>query len=246
MMTAAAFGALGLALLLCGRIKRFGSTAAQILSLFSGLIVTISITGYIYHAHVLPRIFLYTKISLNVATGLWLLSSATFLLRGETGIAGDLTSGGTGGVMARRLLPAVFVIQLFLGWICLQGLLATLYGPGIGLALYASMNTAVFAMLIWATARHMNREHANKESASRAMNLALEQRVSERTIALQQQATLLAEQAALLDLGAGRHYRTRHGLTHPVLESRSGINLWLVQQGCTGPGYAPVFTGGIS
>jgi diguanylate cyclase (GGDEF)-like protein/PAS domain S-box-containing protein len=132
-----------------------------------------------------------------------LLSVAVFFARPRSGIAGDLTGDGSGSVMARRFLPAVFFIPIFLGWIRLHGQLAGLYGMELGLALYATATTFVFAILVWISARKMNHEFEHRSAAEAGilqLNAELETRVAERTAVLEQQTSVLAEQAALLDL----------------------------------------------
>jgi len=201
--TASAFVALGLALLLLDWKTRGGRRPAQVLSLWAGLIAMMATCGYIYHASALSKIWLYTLVAINTAFGLLLLSGAIFFARPRDGIAGDLTGSGSGSVMARRFLPAVFLIPVFLGWISLQGQLAGMYGKELGVALYATSSILVFAVLVWLSARKMNVEHGQRSRAEneiRELNADLELRVAERTATLERQAVTLTEQAALLDL----------------------------------------------
>jgi len=209
-MTSTAFLSIGLALLLLDWKTRGGLRPAQVLSLCATLIATAAVAGYLYHATALAKLFLWTQVAVHTAIGILLLSIAVFLARPRTGIAGDLTSEGSGGVMARRFLAAVFFIPFLLGWIRLQGQTAGLYGTEFGLALNTTSNIAVFAVLVWLSARKMNQEYGQRskaEVAIRKLNAELEARVAERTKVLAEQTTVLAEQtsvlaeqAALLDL----------------------------------------------
>jgi two-component system cell cycle sensor histidine kinase/response regulator CckA len=202
-MTATALVTIGLALMLLDWRSRWGRRPTQLLSLWTGLISMLAITGYIFHATILYRLLLYTQVALHTAAALLLLSVAVFFARPRSDIAGDLTGHGSGSVMARRFLPAVFCIPLFLGWILLQGQLAGLYGTELGLALYCTANTIVFAVLVWLSARKMNEEYLQLSKAEieiRELNSELEGRVAERTKSLVRQAAVLSEQAALLDL----------------------------------------------
>ncbi len=181
--TATAFIAIGLALMLLDSAPRI-RWMAQVLSLWAGLIAMMAINGYIYHAVVLSRIWLYTQVAVHTAIGLLLLSSSVFFARPRSGIAGDLTGDGSGSLMARRLLPAVFLVPILLGWIALHGEFAGLYGAELGLALYATVSVLVFAVLVWSNARKMNREYAQRSRAEidiRELNTELEGRVAERT-----------------------------------------------------------------
>jgi len=163
--TATAFLAIGLALLLLDWKTRRGRRPAQVLSLWAALIAMMAISGYLYHATALYRIWLYTQVAIPTAIALSLLSVAVFFARPRTGIAGDLTGEGSGSVMARRLLPAVFTIPILLGWIRWQGQLAGMYGTELGLALFATSNVVVFAVLVWSNARKMNVECSQRRRA---------------------------------------------------------------------------------
>jgi PAS domain S-box-containing protein len=91
----------------------------------------------------------------------------------------------------------------FLGWIRLQGQIAGWYGTEIGLVIFATSNVVVFAVLVWLSARQMNKEYGQRSRAERDLrefNIELEARVAQRTAVLERQAVVLTEQAALLDL----------------------------------------------
>jgi diguanylate cyclase (GGDEF)-like protein/PAS domain S-box-containing protein len=89
----------------------------------------------------------------------------------------------------------------------LLGLVAVKANTAVGLALsctlYAAATAIVFAILVWSSARKMNVEYRQRsiaETEIRELNAELEGRVAERTKTLEQQAIVLTEQAALLDL----------------------------------------------
>jgi PAS domain S-box-containing protein len=201
--TALTFVALGAALLLLDSKMRRGVHAAQELSLWAGLIALMTISGYLYHATALFRVFLYTPGALHCAIIFLLLSGGVFFARPRDGLAGVLLGEGTGSAMARRFLPATILLPILLGWIRLHGPIKGFYGTELGLALYAMFNIVVFSVLVWLGARKLNVEYAQRslaEAGLRQLNLELEARVAERTKALEQQAAVLSEQAALLDL----------------------------------------------
>jgi PAS domain S-box-containing protein len=185
--TATAFMAIGLALMLLDSKSPRSRWTAQALSLWAGVIAMTAINGYIYHAVVLSRIWLYTQMAVHAAIALLLLSGGVFFARPRSGIAGDLTGAGSGSLMARRLLPAVLLVPIVLGWIALQGEFAGMYGAELGLALYATVSVLVFAVLVWSNARKMNGEYDQRsrvETNLRELNAELEGRVAERTMHL--------------------------------------------------------------
>ncbi len=188
------FVSLGLALLLLDSKKRHAIFLSQLFSLWGVGMALLAATGYAYQAKSLSRILLYTQVALHTAIGLFFLSIAVFLARPWSGIARELTGEGSGGVMARRFLPAVFVVPIFLGWIFLRGQVAGFYGPELRLALYGASDVVIFAFLVWLSARKMNEESSQRSLAELGiltLNADLEERVAERTKTLKQQAALL-------------------------------------------------------
>jgi diguanylate cyclase (GGDEF)-like protein/PAS domain S-box-containing protein len=202
-MTAAVSLTIGLALMLMDWKTRRGHRPAQVLSLCSALLAMTILCGYIYHAVALTGIPPYTQMSMHTAVCIFFLSIAVFFARPRESIAGELTGEGSGSVMARLLLPAVFIIPVLLGWIRLHGQNKGMFGAALGLAIDVPARIVVFCILIWLSARHMNKEYKKRLKAENAligMNTELEARVADRTGMLEQQTTALAEQAALLDL----------------------------------------------
>jgi diguanylate cyclase (GGDEF)-like protein len=182
-----AFFAIGMALLLLEWKTKGGRRPSQGLALWPILAALIAITGYVYRATALNTLSLYTRIPIPMAIALFMLGGAVFFARPRDGITGDLTGEGSGSAMARRFLPAVLFIPLVLGWICLHGLRAGLYGSELGLAIYSTSSVVVFGLLVWLNARKMNLEYAQRSAAEaeiRTLNAELEGRVAERTEAL--------------------------------------------------------------
>ncbi|HXM99994.1 MAG TPA: ATP-binding protein [Candidatus Dormibacteraeota bacterium] len=201
--SATAFLAIGMALLLLDWKTPRGHRPAQVLSLWAGAVAMTPIVGYIYNATHLYRILHYTQVALNTSIALFLLSGAIFFARPRSGIAADLTGEGSGSVMARRLLPAVFCIPILLGWISLRGQLAGWFGTELGLALNSTANVGVFIVLVWLSARKMNVEYSHRSRAEfeiRELNANLEGRVAERTKTLEQSELALRESSETVRL----------------------------------------------
>jgi diguanylate cyclase (GGDEF)-like protein len=163
--SSASFMFIGMALLTLEWKTKGGRRPTQGLSLWPALVALVAITSYVYRATDLNRVWLYTQVPMPVAIALFLLSAALFFARPRTGIAGDLTGEASGSAMARRLLPAVFLIPVLLGWICLQGERAGLYGTALALAIYSSSSVVVFGVLVWLNTRKINMEYAHRSAA---------------------------------------------------------------------------------
>ena len=100
--------------------------------------------------------------------------------------------------------------------------------------MYATANVVVFAILVWLSARHMNKEYLRRSRAEigiRELNADLEVRVADRTKALEQQTIVLTEQAALLDLAHDAVYvrdmdnRISSGIAAPK-QCMAGLPKW--------------------
>ena len=109
--TAAALLLVGLALLLLdAKLLRRGVLAVQFLALATAFIALLAIIGYAYSALSLAGIEQFIPMALNTAVVLALMSGGILCARPDRGVMAVVSSAGAGGVMARRLLPAVIFI----------------------------------------------------------------------------------------------------------------------------------------
>jgi PAS domain S-box-containing protein len=201
--TAMAFLAIGIALLLLDWSTRRGERPAQLVSVSAGLIAMGAINNYVYQPNAQYGIPSFSNLALQTMIALLLLSAAVFFARPRAGTAGDLMGEGPGSAMARRLIPAVLIVPIFLGWISLQGVLAGLYGAELGLAMYATATIIIFAGLILTNAREVNEEHKQPGSDRVALyNFDAEARgpIAERSNTQQLHTFTTTEEATLLDL----------------------------------------------
>jgi diguanylate cyclase (GGDEF)-like protein len=166
--SAATFLALGLALLLLDWKTKRGQWPAQALSVWGALAAIMSLSGYIYKATSIYGIFSYTESAVCTAIVLFMMSAAIFFARPRVGIAGDLTGKFMGSAMARRLLPAVLVVPILLGWIRVQGQRAGFFGVELGLALNTTVNVATLSILLWLDARKLNKTEESLEEVREA------------------------------------------------------------------------------
>jgi diguanylate cyclase (GGDEF)-like protein len=162
--TASTLLALGLALLLLDWNTPRGRRPAQELSLWGALVAIMSLSGYIYKAESLYRFFSYSETAVHTAIILFLMSAAIFFARPRAGIAGDLTGRFMGSEMARRILPAVLILPILLGWIRVLGQRAGLFGTELGLALNTTVNVATLSILLWFNARKLNNAEESLEA----------------------------------------------------------------------------------
>ncbi|MBK7996208.1 MAG: PAS domain-containing protein [Blastocatellia bacterium] len=123
---------------------------AQILTLTTGFLSLLSITGYAYHSVTFYGQELNTQIALHTAISLLVLSFGIFWIYPNNAIASILNGSYYGSTVARRLLPVAIFMPLVLGWIRLKGQDLGFYDTEFGLTIYA-ITTIVFftSFILW-------------------------------------------------------------------------------------------------
>ncbi|CAN5906683.1 hypothetical protein BH23GEM7_BH23GEM7_01990 [soil metagenome] len=122
---------------------------SQLAILTAGVVVLFSLTGYLYSIGSLYGFSDYIPMALNTALAFAVLCAGIVAVRPAREPAATITSATVGGSMARRLLPAAFLIPLLLGWLRLQGERMGLYGTEIGISLFALGTIVLFNLLLW-------------------------------------------------------------------------------------------------
>jgi PAS domain S-box-containing protein len=157
---------LGLALVtLHTRLAKAGD-GMVVLVLIPGLLVLI---GYLYDAVPFYRVEPLRPVPVVAAVLVVVLALGYLAARPDSALVDLATSRLAGGVAARRLLPAAILLPLFLGLLRLVGQRLGLYGTELGLALFATLNVAVFVALVYSSARRLNEADAEREAAHAAV-----------------------------------------------------------------------------
>ena len=159
--TAFTFMLVGLALLLLD-LRGPRHWLSHVCVMNAGVIALLSLAGAIYSTLVLYRVSGVIPISLNTALGFGVLCVGIFCARPRREPAATLVSATAGGLMARRLLPAAFVIPIVLGWVQFQGERAGFYGVEFGHSLFVVCNVIAFNILIWWNARSIGQIDAER------------------------------------------------------------------------------------
>src|SRR6266516_3369655 len=155
-ITALDFVLIGLALQLLH--FRFGLLAAQLLSLLASLVSLLALVGYAYGVQPFYMgVVFYMQMGLPTAGTFLVLCAGLLLARPDQGLLATITSQSTGGVMARRLLPAALVIPVLLGGLRLAGEKTGIYDAEFGVSLMVVVTIAGFTALIWWNADSLNR-----------------------------------------------------------------------------------------
>ncbi len=188
--TALNFILLGFGLLFLDWETRSGYRPAQFLTVTAGVIALLGLLGYAFGVMMLYGFLNYTPMAINTAAAFTILCLSMLSARPTAGLMAVITNPAAGGLLARRLLLVALIVPAALGWMRLLGERAGFYDTPFGTSLTVVANTAIFVIMIFSTARLLNKADAALQQA----NADLEKRVTERT------AELIASERNFRDL----------------------------------------------
>jgi signal transduction histidine kinase len=110
-------------------------------------------------------------IALNADISFFAICTAVLLLRPETWLLKIFSSGESGNIIARKLIPALIIIPLVIGWLKINGERAGLFNPDEGVAIVTIIYTVCFLVLVWLTARSVNNEDRKRRLIEEALRL---------------------------------------------------------------------------
>ncbi len=150
--SALAFFFIGVALAVHDFETEGGTRPAQLLALAAALVPMQAIIGFAYGVEPLEGLAASTRVPFYAGIGFLLLVVALLLDRPEAGLMRVFTGPGLSGFMARRLIGAVFVVPIGLGWLFLVG------GPRAGKyeALLGASFVVVSAVVVAAAVVYWN------------------------------------------------------------------------------------------
>ncbi len=161
------FGLIGLSLLLREVKIRESYLPCQVPVVVAAIISMLFMIVYIYSTFSTRGVAWDLPVALNTTVGFGLLCIGILLGWPELEPAATIVSRTAGGAMARRLLPAGFLIPLVLGWVWLQ--CARYYGTGAALALFALSIIVALNILIWWNARSLARFDTERRESEEAL-----------------------------------------------------------------------------
>lgn len=135
------------------------------LIILSGLMSLMTLLGLIFGV---PNFCLFVsclRISWLGGIGFALLSLALVLAATENGVFSMLSRKDGGGVLARRLLPAVVVLPLVLGYLRMQGQTAKAFDGETGLAIMIVAMITLTLGIIWSTSFSLGQAELARQAA---------------------------------------------------------------------------------
>ncbi len=161
--SALAFLLLGVALAVHDVETSGGGRPSQLLALVAGLVPLQAMIGFAYGVEPMRGLAASTHLAFHSAFGLGLLSTAVLADRPEKGITGIFTDRGLAGFMARRLVAAIVVLPVALGWLFLvAGMRVGQYEALLGASFVVVSAIVVGVAVVWWNAVALRELEAEK------------------------------------------------------------------------------------
>jgi hypothetical protein len=174
----------GFALLALGARPSVGALAYQAPALFVHLLASLALVGYATDVSALYRVEPYTSMAMHTAAVFWLWSLAVVIARPHDGLMTVIASDTIGGLMARRLLPAVPVALVVFCVLALAGADRGWFDERFALIATVALGMVFTAILICWQAyviHHIDLSRRQARATIVAINEDLERRVEVRT-----------------------------------------------------------------
>lgn len=148
------------------RSRKLRITAVTLAVVTTG-IATLSLTGYLYGAELLYGLPRFTVIALQTASFVLALSLALIFSVPDIGPARLLVENSAAGLMTRRVLPAIILLPILLGFVRLSGERAGYYDLAFGTAARTLTEMALLLLLLIWTAQAVSRQTKRAELQER-------------------------------------------------------------------------------
>lgn len=159
----------GIGLLMLDWETKRGHRPAEWLAFAAALVALFAVVGYVYQSTGFMGIPDYIPMALNSAALLGLVAIGLLLARPDCGVMAVISHSETGGVMARRLLPASILAPAAFAWLSSIGQQTGLFGPSIGNSLFVVLTTVLFTALIWSNASSLSRIDVDRSRARKEL-----------------------------------------------------------------------------
>ncbi len=160
---------LGAALILAGSYRKSFRQVAVTLAVIAVGIATLSLTGYFYGAEPLYTIPRLTVIALQTAVFVLVSSLGLIFCLAEVGPAKLLGENSAAGTLSRRVIPAIILVPIVLGYIRLVGERNDYYDLAFGTAARTLLEIALMLLLLAWTVQAVRRQ--SKIADDREQNL---------------------------------------------------------------------------
>jgi PAS domain S-box-containing protein len=151
------------------------------------------------------------SVALNTGLAFCGLCLAVLVMRPETWLLKIFLSDEIAGIISRRLLPPLIILPVIIGWLRIQGERSSLFNSEQGVILVATIYTAFFILLVWLTARNVNR-------------IDFKRKTSEEQLRESEERFKAISEASPVGIGVIGLPETRFIYTNPAYEQNFGYN----------------------
>jgi PAS domain S-box-containing protein len=173
------FCLMGLALLLLHVRTRRGWLPARLLALIITLISAQVLIGHLYleenlaePGRLLAPLPHYSPMAFHTAALFLLLSLGILSVHPQRGLTGVLLREDVGGILVRRLLPAIILTPLLVGGMWLLGERLGLFGTTLGVSIFVLATMAAFLVVVARNAITISRLDAQHRSMEQSLRLS--------------------------------------------------------------------------
>lgn len=136
-------------------------------ALLSYLVLLSNLLG-VYHVHEIQVV----PVALNTGIAFCSLCLAILCIHPESWLMKIFTGQYGGSLMARRLLPGVFILPVVIGWLRISGERTGLFESEVGVVLVAMTYTLCFLWLVWVAAGSVNKTDEKRLNSEATLHLA--------------------------------------------------------------------------
>lgn len=141
----------------------------QIIAFTIGIFGIFILTGFTYHIYTNYQIVPFAYASIHAAINFILLSLSLLFMKPDKGIMKIFISNTQGGRLARKLLPIIIIISIFIGYLRLLGENYGLYDKESGIAIFASANIVILLILILFSSKRLMQDDYNRKKIENAL-----------------------------------------------------------------------------
>jgi signal transduction histidine kinase len=165
----------GVSLLLAHYKNHTEQQISEYLSIIVILISLLSIIGYLYGVSFYYQMLAYMPMAIHAAFCFLLQALAILFAFPHRGLMKDITNQHAGGRMARKILPAIFLVATLLGLTSLLGKRALLYDAEFGMATFTITVITLLTIITLKSARSLNSVDRHRDTTEKALASANEE-----------------------------------------------------------------------
>lgn len=139
------------------------------------LVVLGALAGHLYGVQYFYGISQYTSMAIHTMAALFALCAGLYLVQQQNEPDTILFGDTSGGVTARRLLPAAILVPFIIGWLSLRGQLAGYYDGAATISTLVTAIILVLLLLVGTTVRLLHRLELQRRQQQQSTERALQE-----------------------------------------------------------------------